>query len=190
MLRDGDQLRVVAIVEEQHHPLRVGELRPLTPRMQAGRALLDRRTIHIEDRSDPAVLIDFPDQRDRRAFASICVPLLSGSEAIGVLQLARDRTTGYSREQIALLETFADQAAIAIENARLFQEVNDSNASLREALEQQTATSEILRVIASSPTNAQPVLDGVVESAKRLSGSTNAWLSIREGDYLRPGHKS
>ena len=109
------------------------------------------------------------------AAASVAVPLLREDEAIGTLQLGRDRAEPYSPSQVALVETFADQAVIAIKNARLFQELQESNAELQEsnrqvteALEQQTATAEVLRVIASSPTDLQAVLDAIVESAARL----------------------
>ena len=85
----------------------------------------------------------------------------------------------FTPAQIKLLETFADQAVIAIENVRLFQE-------LKESLEQQTATSEILGVIASSPTDIQPVLDAVAENAARLCEATDAVIRRVEGEELRP----
>ena len=84
----------------------------------------------------------------------------------------------FTEKQIALLKTFADQAVIAIENVRLFQE-------LKESLEQQTATSEILGVIASSPTDVQPVLDVVAENAARLCDATDAVIHRIDGDEIR-----
>ena len=85
--------------------------------------------------------------------------------ALGAMHIRRQEVRPFSDEQIKLLETFADQAVIAIENARLIHDQQASNRDLAEALQQQTATSEILRVIASSPTDIQPVLNVVAESA-------------------------
>ena len=95
--------------------------------------------------------------------------------AIGVIHFRRTEVRPFSEKQIELLKTFADQAVIAIENVRLFQE-------LKEALEQQTATSEILGVIASSPTDIQPVLDVVAENAARLCDANDAQIYRVEGD--------
>ena len=102
----------------------------------------------------------------------LIVPLRQQGEIIGTLNARRTEVRPFTPAQIKLLETFADQAVIAIENVRLFQE-------LKESLEQQTATSEILGVIASSPTDIQPVLDAVAESAARCATRTMRRFSRR-----------
>ncbi len=89
----------------------------------------------------------------------LAVPMMRADELLGVIVIYRHEVLPFTDSQIALMETFADQAAIAIENARLLTELQAKNADLTEALEQQTATSEILRVISSSPTDVQPVFD-------------------------------
>src|SRR4029077_20208683 len=86
---------------------------------------------------------------------------------------------------IALLGTFADQAVIAIENVRLFKQLQERNRDLTEALEQQTATSEVLRVIASSPTELQPVLDALVANAVKLAGAKQGHIRQSDGEFLR-----
>ena len=108
----------------------------------------------------------------------LAVPLRQQGELIGRLTARRTEVRPFTPAQIKLLETFADQAVIAIENVRLFNE-------LKESLEQQTATSEILGVIASSPTDIQPVLDVVAENAARLCEATDAVIHRVEGDHLR-----
>ena len=109
----------------------------------------------------------------------LVVPLRQQGELIGTLNARRTEVRPFTPVQIKLLETFADQAVIAIENVRLFQE-------LKEALEQQTATSEILGVIASSPTDIQPVLDAVAENAARVTGSDDAVIyRVRRDNLIR-----
>ena len=105
----------------------------------------------------------------------MAVPLRQQGELIGTLIARRTEVRPFTPAQIKLLETFADQAVIAIENVRLFQE-------LKEALEQQTATSEILGVIASSPTDIQPVLDTMAENAARLCDASDAQIIRVEGN--------
>jgi signal transduction histidine kinase len=106
------------------------------------------------------------------ARTAMWLPLLKGGSVIGALAIYRREVKPFSGEQIALVQTFADQAVIAIENVRLFNELEARNADLVETLEQQTATSEILRVISSSPTDLQPVFDEIARSAKRLVGGS------------------
>ena len=132
-------------------------------------------SLHIPDVSQQN---DFPIVNVSGSRTFLIVPLRQQGEILGTLSARRVEVRPFTPVQIKLLETFADQAVIAIENVRLFQE-------LKESLEQQTATSEILGVIASSPTDVQPVLDTVAKNAARLCEATDAQIRLVEGD----GHR-
>jgi GAF domain len=114
----------------------------------------------------------------------LAIPLMRESAPIGVLVMARIAQRPFTPKQIELLTTFADQAVIAIENVRLFDEVRHRTADLSEALEQQTATSEILGVISRSPTDVQPVLDAVCRSAARLCEAYDSAIWRPDGERL------
>src|SRR5262249_6262190 len=114
----------------------------------------------------------------------LATPLLREGVPIGTIMIRRMEVRPFSEKQIKLLETFASQAVIAIENVRLFKEIQERNAELREALEHQTATSEVLSIISRSPTDVQPVLDAIVESAARVCGVDDMQLRLREGNTL------
>src|SRR5262245_29139487 len=142
---DGDRLRVVAT----YGPMPVSSVEPTISRgFPAGRAILDRQTIHVDDLL-AKIETEFPENRELQQQSGtrtlLVTPLLREDVPIGAINIRRMEVRPFTEKQIALLKTFADQAVIAIENVRLFQE-------LKESLEQQTAMSEILGVIASTPT--------------------------------------
>ena len=163
---EGDILQLMA----SHGPLPSSEIRPISRQVVSGRAVIDRQTIHVHDLA--AAEDEFSDTSSRGIQRGVrtllATPLLRDDVPIGAILIRRTEVRPFSEKQIALLKTFADQAVIAIENVRLFQELQVRNRDLTEALEQQTATSEILSVISSSPTDVQPVFDTIVKNAARL----------------------
>src|SRR5262249_51919852 len=144
-----------------------------------------RETLHIHDLQE--VKSEFPEsvgvRRGVRTFLS--EPMLREGNAIGAINIRRVEVRPFSDRHIKLLKTFASQAVIAIENVRLFKELQERNRDLTVALEQQTATSELLRVIASSPTDIQPVLDTVAENAARLCEADDALIRLLDGNVIR-----
>ena len=139
------------------------------------RWMRERGTLHVPDARAQNEFPEIGSVGSYRTFLG--VPLRQQGELIGLLIARRTEVRPFTPAQIKLLETFADQAVIAIENVRLFQE-------LKESLEQQTATSEILGVIASSPTDIQPVLDVVAENAARLCDASDALIDRVDGDVF------
>ena len=164
----------------------VGEDLPAGPGSVGGRAIVERRTVHVGDlAAEPADR--FPEARalaERFGFRSVvAAPLLRDGTPIGNLALRRRDARPFTDTQIRQLETFADQVVIAIENARLFQDLEQSNRDLTEALDQQTATADVLRVIASSPTDPERVLQSILDTAARLcEAPSGALLQFRERD--------
>jgi GAF domain-containing protein/DNA-binding response OmpR family regulator/HAMP domain-containing protein len=155
----------------------------------AGRAVLERRTIQIPDvLADPDY--QMTEAQERGGWRTIiAVPMLKGNMLIGVMALLRNEVKPFTDKQIELVTTFADQATIAIENVRLFQELEARNKDVTESLEQQTATSDILRVISSSPNDLQPVFNEIAESAARLCHGQFCVVSQFDGELLHlAGH--
>src|SRR5215510_12823827 len=183
---DGNFLRLVAHFGPIPMADAVGESRVIDRDTPVSRAIADRQTIHVHDLR--AAETEFPGAKTRGIALGVrtvlSTPLLRKGIAIGVIHIRRREVRPFSERRITLLETFADQAVIAIENVRLFKEIQERNAELREALEHQTATAEVLGIISRSPTDVQPVLDAIVESAARVCGIDNLGLRLREGNKL------
>ena len=152
---------------------------PIDANSGSGLAIAERRVVHIPDsEADGVPEAARRGNRARGNRASLYAPMISRDKAIGVIWVARELPGAFSETEIALLKTFADQAVIAIDNARLFNET-------REALEQQTASSQILGVISSSLTDLRPVFDAILESATRLCDAHLGVLNLFEGEMCR-----
>ena len=186
---EGSEFRIVAACGIMPIPRRE-DARPLIRGLPPGRAMIDREVIHIHDMSSPEAQGEFPEawaMVKTLGFRTVlAVPLLREGTAIGAVLIRRNEVRPFSEKQIKLLETFASQAVIAIENVRLFKEIQERNAELREALEHQTATAEVLGIISRSPTDVQPVLDAIVESAARVCGIDDVALRLHEGNIMVP----
>ena len=185
-LREGDRFRSVALHNVPVSQRQAREREPLVqfgPHSGSGRAIRTKRAVHIPDlMNDEGYL-----KRDPRlialvetggARAAVFTPLLKDNEVIGILVVFRQEVGPFTDKQMALVENFAAQAVIAIENARLLNE-------LRQSLEQQTATSEVLKVISSSPGELEPVFDAMLANATRVCEASYGALWVCEGDSLR-----
>jgi GAF domain-containing protein len=153
-----------------------------------GRTLIEGRTVHIPD------LLADPEYRQRDAAhvanvigvrAGLGVPLMREGNVVGVLTVVRNEPRAFTQKQIELVETFADQAVIAIENVRLFDEVQARTRELTESLEQQTATSEVLGVISGSPGELEPVFQAMLQNSVRICEAKFGQMFLSDGDVVR-----
>jgi GAF domain-containing protein len=151
-----------------------------------GRALLEGVVVHIPDVTADADYTFSEAQRLGDFRSLLGVPMMREGVAVGVIVLTRSEARPFTDKQIELVTTFADQAAIAIENVRLFEEVQAKTRDLSEALTYQTSSGNILSVIASSPTNIDPVLNAIVESACELCEAYDAIVRLKDGNHLVP----
>jgi GAF domain-containing protein len=151
-----------------------------------GRAVLERRIVHIHDAlADPEYRWGHDHRGEKEMHRTIlAVPMLRDDTIIGVIVIRRVRVQPFNDKQIELLSNFAAQAVIAIENTRLLNELRQRTSDLTESLEQQTATSEVLRIIATSPQSVQPVFDAIVANAAELCEATFSAVAQFDGELL------
>jgi class 3 adenylate cyclase len=185
---EGNALRQVASyggVPTTSHP---SEGLPVNRDTVTGRAVCDLKTIHVhdlasEDREYP--LGSKHAKRDGHR-TTLATPLLREGIPVGAILIRRMKVRPFSEKQIALLETFANQAVIAIENARLLNELRQRTGDLSEALEQQTATSEVLKVISSSPAQLEPVFNAILANAVRICEAKFGIMFLYENNEFQP----
>jgi GAF domain-containing protein len=183
LLREGESL----VFGAHHGPIPVDFIKwPITRAWTAGRSVADCNTVHVHD-----LLTEHEEFPEGHAMALrlghrtiLSVPLLREGEAIGCLTVRRTEVRPFTAKQIELVTTFADQAVIAIENVRLFDEVQARSRDLVEALEQQTATSEVLKVISSSPGELEPVFNAMLENAVRICEAKFGCMFRYDGKYF------
>ena len=160
---------------------------PRPPGMESttGRAILTREVAHVPDASiDPEYGLQSVLQKTRMR-TGLSVPILQDGNPVGAITVTRREISPFSEAQISLLKTFADQAVIAIENVRLFDELSERTRDLQEALDQQTATAEVLQVINSSPGDLAPVFDAMLAKAMDLCEAAFGGLFVLEGEQFR-----
>jgi GAF domain-containing protein len=183
LLRDGDA--VVPLTHSGPLGAPFGQRQPLTRQWVTGRAVLEARTIHVPDLLESDEFLEGREMAVRYGHrATLVVPLLREGKATGAILVRRREPRPFTDGQIHLLETFADQAAIAIENTRLLNELRQRTDDLSESLEQQTATAAILSVISNSLHDAQPVFDAIVESGLRLFPGATVVIMLVDGNKV------
>ena len=147
------------------------------------RAILDRQLVHIRDIDAVPQLLQV--MRNIGWKSNLALPLLRNGVAIGAISLTSEIPGGFTDSQVALLQTFAEQAVIAITSAETYRELQQRTGDLQESLEYQTATSDVLKVISGSSFNVQPVFETILETAVRLCDSDIAIITNREGEAYR-----
>ena len=188
MLSDGKYRLTAATSSAErisyHEYLRANPLTADQRGSSTARAAREMRTVHIPDIAhDPEYGEGPMGMGERRALLS--VPLVRDGTAVGVITLLRPHDQPFTARQIEAVETFADQAVIAVQNARLFEEVQARTRDLEESLEQQTATADVLKVISRSAFDLDAVLKTLTDSARLLSGAATAAVFLRDGEVLR-----
>ncbi len=180
---DGKVLRAVASHNAGPENKEWVYSNPIAPGRHSvsARAALERRTVQIPDvQADPEYAYALRDVDPIRT--TLAVPMLKGQDLVGTITIYRLEVRPFTDRQIALMESFADQAVIAIENVRLFDEVQTRTRELTESLEQQTATSEVLQIISSTPGELTPVFQTVLENATRICGANFGTLNLYDGE--------
>jgi GAF domain-containing protein/CheY-like chemotaxis protein len=187
LVRAGDDLLLSAVAGPAPVDAdRVGNgVVPIDELSITGAAVLRGELVHVRDwDSEDAATYATSPARTMGHQSALAVPMMRGGVAIGTIGFTRAEPGGYTHDEIALLETFADQAAIAVDNARLLREIEQRNSELSESLELQTATSEILQLISDNPGNLDAVFDGIVTQAARLCDADMSSIMQRDGDEL------
>ena len=184
--QDGEVYRAAAIYDPYPEFIEIAKQNPIPLDRQSttGRAVLERRVVQIHD------VLDDPEYTWVGGKATgirtlLAVPMLREDTVVGVITCGRREARPFTAKQIELVQTFADQAVIAIENTRLFEEVQARTHELAQSLEQQTATSEVLGVISSSPGALQPVFETILSNAVRICEAKFGNLLLYEGDVFR-----
>jgi len=151
-----------------------------------GRALLEGRSVHVPDALADQEYTFTEAQRLANFRTVLAVPMLREGAPIGVIVMTRKEARPFTQKQIELATTFADQAVIAIENVRLFDEVRAKSRDLEESLQQQTATSEVLQIISSSPGHLAPVFESMLANATRVCGANFGTMNLYEDGSFHP----